>query len=171
MPGVVQAYGYERDHSRRSVKLQDRVTKLSGAPIEILLVEDNPADVCLVQESFAGGKVLNNLHVVCDGAEAIAFLHRNGHYANAPRPDLILLDLHLPKKNGFAVLADVKGEKCLKTIPVVVLTSSRTDLDVLKSYELQANCYIEKPVNLEKLLKVVKAIEEFWLEIACLPLK
>ncbi len=124
-----------------------------------------------MQESFQDRRVLNNLHVVCDGAEAIAFLHRNGQYANAPRPDLILLDLYLPKKNGFEVLAEVKGEECLRTIPVVVLTGSHTDLDVLKSYELQANCYVDKPVNLEKLLEAVKAIEEFWLEVVRWPSK
>ena len=142
---------------------------MRGAPIEILLVEDNPADVRLVQEGFRDSKVLNNLHVVCDGAEALAFLHRNGHYAKAPRPDLVLLDLFLPKQNGFQVLAEIKGEERLKAIPVVVLTSSHAELDMLKSYELQCNCYIEKPVNLEKLLEIVKIIEEFWLTIVRLP--
>jgi CheY-like chemotaxis protein len=140
-----------------------------GRPIEILLVEDNPGDVRLTIEGLNEGKVRNNLHVARDGVEALAFLRRDGQFADAVRPDLILLDLNLPRKDGREVLSDIKSDPDLKTIPVVVLTTSRAEQDVLHSYELQANCYITKPVDLEQFITVVKSIEDFWLTIVTLP--
>jgi len=140
-----------------------------GKPIEILLVEDNPGDVRLTQEAFRDSKIRNKLHVVGDGVEAMAFLRREGTYAEAPRPDLILLDLNMPKKDGREVLAEIKNEEDLKRIPVVILTISKAEEDILKSYNLHANCYITKPVDLEQFIKVVKAIEDFWLTIVKLP--
>ena len=145
------------------------MTKPPGRPIEILLVEDNPGDVRLTKEGLNEGKVRNNLNVARDGVEAIAFLRREGEYSDAVRPDLILLDLNLPRKDGREVLADIKTDPNLKTIPIVVLTTSRAELDVLHSYELQANCYITKPVDLEQFIIVVKCIEEFWFTIVKLP--
>jgi len=147
------------------------MTRPAGRPIEILLVEDNPGDVRLTIEGLNEGKVRNNLHVAKDGVAAIAFLRREGEYADAVRPDLILLDLNLPRKDGREVLADIKADPDLKTIPVVVLTTSRAEQDVLHSYELQANCYITKPVDLEQFITVVKSIEDFWLTIVTLPHK
>ena len=141
----------------------------AGRPIEILLVEDNPGDVRLTIEGLNEGKVRNNLHVVRDGVEAVAFLRRQGAFNNVPRPDLILLDLNLPRMDGREVLAEVKADPALKTIPVVVLTTSRAEQDVLQSYELQANCYITKPVDLEHFITVVRSIEEFWLSTVRLP--
>lgn len=138
-------------------------------PIEILLVEDSPGEVRLTQEIFKDGKVLNNLNVVEDGAEAMAFLGKQGQYANAPCPDLILLDLNLPKKDGREVLAEIKVNENLKRIPVVVLTTSAAQEDILKVYDLHANCYITKPINLDQFIKVVKSIEEFWLTTVKLP--
>lgn len=140
-----------------------------GRPIEILLVEDNPGDVRLTIEAFKDSKVRNNLHVVEDGVQAMAFLRREGKYADAPRPDLILLDLNLPKKDGREVLADIKGDHHLKRIPVVILTISKAEEDIVKTYDLHANCFITKPVDLEQFMKVVKSIEEFWLTIVKLP--
>ncbi|MBC8264008.1 MAG: response regulator [Anaerolineales bacterium] len=140
-----------------------------GKPVEILLVEDNPGDVRLTQEALKEGKMLNNLHVVGDGVEALAFLRREGKYANAPRPDVILLDLNLPKKDGREVLAEVKADEDLRRIPVVVLTVSKAEEDILKTYDLHANCYITKPLDLDQFIKVVKAIEDFWLTIVKLP--
>jgi len=140
-----------------------------GKPIEILLVEDNPGDVRLTQEAFRDSKIRNKLHVVGDGVEAMAFLRREGTYAEAPRPDLILLDLNMPKKDGREVLAEIKTEEDLRRIPVVILTISKAEEDILKSYDLHANCYITKPVDLEQFIKVVKAIEDFWLTIVKLP--
>ena len=140
-----------------------------GQPIEILLVEDNPADVRLTQEALREGKVKNSLNVARDGAEALAFLRREGPYSGAPRPDLILLDLNLPKKDGREVLAEIKADDELKMIPVVVLTTSSAELDILKSYSLHANCYITKPVDLEQFVTVVKAIDDFWLTVVRLP--
>jgi chemotaxis family two-component system response regulator Rcp1 len=140
-----------------------------GRPIEILLVEDNPGDVRLTMEGLTESKVHNNLHVARDGVEAMAFLHREEQYADAVRPDLILLDLNLPRMDGREVLAAVKSDPKLKTIPVVVLTTSRAEQDVLRSYELQANCYISKPVDLEQFITVVKSIEDFWFTIVMLP--
>ena len=140
-----------------------------GKSIEILLVEDNPGDVRLTQEAFREAKVRNKLHVVGDGVEAMAFLRREGKYADSPRPDLILLDLNMPKKDGREVLAEIKTEKDLRRIPVVILTISKAEEDIIKSYDLHANCYITKPVDLEQFIKVVKAVEDFWLTIVKLP--
>jgi CheY-like chemotaxis protein len=140
-----------------------------GKPIEILLVEDNPADVRLTQEALREGKVRNNLHVARDGVEAVEFLKRRGKYAGAPRPDLVLLDLNLPKKDGREVLAEVKDDAELKTIPIVVLTTSSAEIDILRSYSLHANCYITKPVDLEQFVQVVKSIDDFWLTVVKLP--
>jgi chemotaxis family two-component system response regulator Rcp1 len=140
-----------------------------GSAIEVLLVEDSPGDVRLTREAFKDAKVLINLHVASDGAEAMAFLGHEGKHAGAPRPDLILLDLNLPKKDGREVLAEIKDSPALKTIPVVILTTSASDEDILKSYTLHANCYIAKPVDLEGFLKVVKSIDNFWLSVVKLP--
>jgi CheY-like chemotaxis protein len=140
-----------------------------GRPIEILLVEDNPGDVRLTQEALREGKLLINLRVVAEGAAALAFLRREGKYADAPRPDLILLDLNLPKKDGREVLAAIKSDEDLHRIPVVVLTISQAEEDILKSYNLNANCYISKPVDLAQFIRVVKSIEDFWLTIVKLP--
>jgi chemotaxis family two-component system response regulator Rcp1 len=138
-------------------------------PIEILLVEDNPGDVRLTKEALKEAKVINHLTVLKDGVEALTFLRREGQYANAPRPHLILLDLNLPKKDGREVLAEIKDDEKLKRIPVVVLTTSQNEQDVLKTYNLHANCYVTKPVDLEQFITVVKSIEDFWLGIVVLP--
>ncbi len=138
-------------------------------PIEILLVEDNPGDVRLTIEGFKEGKILNNLSVVSNGVEALAFLRREGEYANAPRPELILLDLNLPRKDGREVLAEIKNDNNLKRIPVVILTSSEAEQDIVKSYNLHANCYITKPVELDQFIGVIKNIEHFWLTVVKLP--
>jgi chemotaxis family two-component system response regulator Rcp1 len=138
-------------------------------PIEILLVEDSPGDVRLTREAFKDAKVHMNLHVASDGTEAMAFLRREGDYANVPRPDLILLDLNLPKKDGREVLGEIKESPTLKSIPVVVLTTSASEADILKSYNLHANCYITKPVGLNGFLDVVKSIDDFWLTVVKLP--
>jgi CheY-like chemotaxis protein len=140
-----------------------------ATPIEVLLVEDSPGDVRLTREAFKDAKVHINLHVASDGARAMTFLKREGEYASAPRPDLILLDLNLPKKDGREVLAEIKEDPTLKTIPVVVLTTSSSEADVLRSYQLHANCYITKPVGLEGFLTVVKSIDSFWLSVVRLP--
>jgi len=140
-----------------------------GSPIEILLVEDSPGDVRLTKEALKEAKMRNNLHVVGDGVAAMDFLHRKGRYASAPRPDVILLDLNLPKKDGREVLAEVKAEPDLRRIPVVILTVSQAEEDILRTYDLHANCYITKPVDLDQFLKVVKSIESFWLTIVKLP--
>lgn len=140
-----------------------------GKLIEILLVEDNPGDVRLTKEALQEGRVCNNLHCAKDGVEALEFLRRQGRFADAPRPGLILLDLNLPKKDGREVLSDIKADEDLKNIPVVVLTTSKADEDVLRSYELHANCYVTKPVDLEKFIFVVKSIESFWLTVVTLP--
>lgn len=142
---------------------------IMGRPVEILLVEDNQPDVELTQEALTENKVRNNLHVVTDGEDAMEFLHRRGRYADSPRPDLILLDLNLPRKDGREVLAEVKADASLKTIPVVILTTSQAEEDILKSYQLQANCYITKPVQLSEFIKVVQSIDHFWLSIVELP--
>jgi two-component system response regulator len=138
-------------------------------PIEILLVEDNPGDVRLSIEVLRDAKVHNHLSAVGDGVEALSFLRKEGKYADAPHPDLILLDLNLPKKDGREVLAEIKADEHLKRIPVVVLTTSQSEEDILKAYELHANCYISKPVNLDQFIKVVQSIEAFWLTIVKLP--
>src|SRR5580692_8290658 len=137
--------------------------------IEVLLVEDSPGDVRLTREAFKDAKVHINLHVALDGTEAMAFLKREGDYANVPRPDLILLDLNLPRKDGREVLAEIKESPTLKTIPVVILTTSSSEADILRSYQLHANCYITKPVGLEGFLTVVKSIDNFWLSVVKLP--
>jgi chemotaxis family two-component system response regulator Rcp1 len=137
--------------------------------LEVLLVEDSPGDVRLTREALKDAKVHINLHVAPDGAEAMAFLKREGKYANVPRPDLILLDLNLPKKDGREVLAEIKGSEALKSIPVVVLTTSASEADILRSYRLHANCYITKPVDLEGFLTVVRSIDNFWLSVVKLP--
>jgi CheY-like chemotaxis protein len=138
-------------------------------PIDILLIEDNPGDVRLVVESLKDSKVRNSMSVVEDGEAAMSFLRRDGQYADAMRPDLILLDLNLPKKNGREVLAEFKADPDLKRIPVVVITSSSADEDVMAAYNNSANCYVTKPVDLKRFVKVVKTIEEFWLKTARLP--
>ncbi|OHB49422.1 MAG: response regulator [Planctomycetes bacterium GWF2_41_51] len=138
-------------------------------PIEILLVEDSPSDTALTLEALKAGKVANRLFNVEDGVEAMAYLRQQGVYKNAPRPDLIMLDLNLPRKDGREVLAELKTDPVLKTIPVVVLTTSRADEDILKSYQLHANCYITKPVDFQQFIGVVKTIENFWLTVVTLP--
>jgi CheY-like chemotaxis protein len=138
-------------------------------PIEILLVEDNPGDVRLTMEIFKEAKIQNNLHVAMDGVEALAFLRREGKYAQSPHPDLILLDLNLPKKDGRQVLAEIKNDTFLRRIPVVALTISRSEEDILKTYDLHVNCYIVKPVDFEQFIGVIKSIEDFWLTVVKLP--
>jgi two-component system response regulator len=138
-------------------------------PIEILMVEDSPTDVMLAREALRHAKVLNNLHVVEDGVEAMAFLRREPPFAAVPRPDLILLDFNLPKKDGRQVLAEIKADEDLGMIPVVVLTTSRAEEDVLKSYRLHANCYITKPVEFGSFAKVIQSIENFWFTVVSLP--
>jgi CheY-like chemotaxis protein len=140
-----------------------------GRLAEILLVEDNPGDARLTRETWKESKLLNHLSVVADGVEAMAFLRREGKYVNAAHPDLILLDLNLPKKDGREVLAEIKADEQLRRIPVVVLTTSNAEQDILKTYELHANCYITKPVDLEQFSAVVKALTEFWFTIVKLP--
>ena len=138
-------------------------------PIEILLVEDNPGDVRLTREALKDGKVTNNLSVVRDGEQAMAFLRREGDYAEAPRPDLILLDLNLPRKDGREVLSEIKADQDLRRIPVVILTTSNHEHDILEAYDLNANCYITKPVDLDQFIGVVRSISSFWLTIVKLP--
>jgi two-component system, chemotaxis family, response regulator Rcp1 len=138
-------------------------------PIEVLLVEDNPGDVRLTKEALREGKVRNNLHVAPDGLEALAFLRREGPYEDAVRPDLILLDLNLPRKDGREVLSEIKRDDTLRHIPVVVLTSSQAEQDILRAYDLHANCYVSKPVDLDQFITVVKSIENFWFTIVKLP--
>ena len=138
-------------------------------PAEILLVEDNPGDVELIHEALQFGKVLNRISVVTDGEAALAFLNRTSGFENAPRPDLILLDLNIPKKDGFDVLKEVKGHRYLSNVPVVILTSSQADRDILKSYNLRANCFISKPLDVDEFLGTVRSTGEFWLSIVRLP--
>jgi CheY-like chemotaxis protein len=140
-----------------------------GRPIEILLVEDSPGDVRLTIEALKEAKVRNRLSVVADGVEAMAFVKRQGPYASAASPDLILLDLNLPRKDGREVLAEIKADPALRRIPVVVLTTSRAEEDVLKAYDLHANCYITKPVDFGRFMEVVRSIEDFWLTVVKLP--
>jgi len=137
--------------------------------VEILLVEDNPGDVRLTQEGLKEGTVLNHLHVARDGEEALAFLRREGNHAQAPRPDLILLDLNMPKKDGRELLAEIKADRNLRRIPVVILTTSDAAQDVLKTYDLYANCYVAKPADLGQFMTVVKSIHDFWLTVVKLP--
>jgi len=145
------------------------VAQESGAPIEILLVEDNPGDVRLTQEAVREAKIRNTLNVVNDGEQAIAYVRRQGEYAERPRPDLILLDLNLPRKDGREVLQDLKSDPDLHRIPVVVLTSSEAEQDILSTYDLYANAYVTKPVDLEQFMHVVSSIQDFWLNIVKLP--
>ncbi len=144
-------------------------TEETGGPIEVLLVEDNPGDVRLTREALKDGKVRNNLTVVTDGVEALAYLRKEGQYSNAPRPDVILLDLNLPRKDGRTVLAEIKADPNLRRIPVVILTTSQAEEDILKTYDLHANCFVTKPVDLEQFIKVVKSIEDFWLTVVKRP--
>lgn len=140
-------------------------------PIEILLVEDNPGDIRLTEEALEDAKVRNNLRVARTGLEAVNYLRRKGDFGEAPRPDLILLDLNLPEKSGLDVLSEIKADENLRRIPVVVLTSSAAEEDVLKAYNLNANCYITKPVDLDQFIRVVRSIEDFWFSIVKLPVK
>ena len=140
-----------------------------GKPIEILLVEDSAGDVRLTQEALHEAKVINHLNVAFDGVEAMAFLRREGKYAEAPRPDLILLDLNLPRKDGREVLAEIKADPVLRHTPIVVLTTSRAEEDVMRAYDLHANCYITKPVDFRQFITVVQSIENFWLTVVKLP--
>jgi len=144
---------------------------MNGRAIEILLVEDNLGDARLTQEALRDARVRNHISLVRDGVEAMAFLRREAAYAGAPRPDLILLDLNLPRKDGREVLAEIKSDDRLQRIPVVVLTVSQADEDILRAYNLNANCYIAKPVDLDQFIKVVRSIEDFWLTIVKLPVE
>lgn len=141
------------------------ITNTLGRPVEILLVEDNPGDIRLTLEALKEGKMCNNVSIARDGVEALTFLRREGDCANAPRPDLILLDLNLPKKDGREVLAEIKDDDILRRIPVVVLTTSAAEQDVLRMYSLHANCYITKPVDMDQFIRVVQSIENFWFSI------
>lgn len=145
--------------------------RIDVKPVDILLVEDNPGDVRLTREALRDAKILNEIHVVKDGVEAMDFLHREGSFAQAPIPDLILLDLNLPRKDGREVLAEIKQDPELKRIPVVILTTSKADEDIVKSYNLHANCYITKPVDLQQFIAVMHILEEFWFSIVKLPPK
>jgi CheY-like chemotaxis protein len=140
-----------------------------GRAVEILLVEDSPADTRLTREAMKNGRLLNNLNVVVDGEEAMEYLRRQGRFANALRPDIVLLDLNLPRKDGREVLAEIKGDPNLCEIPVVVLTTSQAEEDIARSYHLHANCYITKPVDLDQFFRVMKSFKEFWFEIVKLP--
>lgn len=142
-----------------------------GKPVEILLVEDNPGDVDLTLEALESSRIRNTLSVAVDGEEAMAFLRRSGKYAGVSRPDLILVDLNMPKRDGREVLAEIKADDDLKRIPVVIMTSSDVEKDVLESYNLHANCYIKKPLDLHQFIRVIKGIEDFWLTIVILPPK
>ncbi len=139
--------------------------------IEILLVEDSPADVRLTQEALRDSKLVSNLSVVRDGVEALDFLHRRGEFVDAPRPDLVILDLNLPRLDGKDVLAEMKADPALRTMPVAVLTTSEAEIDVFESYDLGANCYLTKPVDLDQFIRVVQAVEDFWLALVRLPPK
>jgi CheY-like chemotaxis protein len=138
-------------------------------PIEILLVEDSPLDIKLTQEALIEGKVKNNLHVVMDGEDAMDFLRKTGKYQGVPRPDIILLDLNLPRKDGREVLAEMKSDPDLRRIPVVILTTSRAEEDIVKTYDLHVNCYVTKPVDMNQFLEVIKSISNFWLTVVALP--
>jgi len=144
-------------------------TKSLQKPIEILLVEDSPADILITREAFVEARLLNDIHVVEDGVQALEFLRRQGAYASAPRPDLILLDLNLPRKSGREVLAEIKADESLKVIPVIILTTSNAHEDILQAYDLHANCYVVKPVGFENFLKAVQSIRNFWFSVVALP--
>jgi chemotaxis family two-component system response regulator Rcp1 len=151
--------------------MTNHASGFAGRAVEILLVEDNPGDARLAQEALKEAKVHNNLYTVSDGVEAMNFLHRQGKYADMPRPDVIMLDLNLSGKDGREVLAEIKSDEGLKRIPVVILTASQNEEDILKTYDLHANCYITKPIDLSQFIKVVRSIEDFWLTIVKLPPK
>jgi len=142
---------------------------LDGKIIEILLVEDNPGDARLAKEALRESKLRNNLNIMIDGVEAMDYLHKKGKHADSTTPDLVLLDLNLPKKDGREVLAEIKADDKLKRIPVVILTTSTAEEDILKTYDLHANCYISKPIDFDQFMKVVKSIEDFWITIVKLP--
>ena len=144
-------------------------TETAVKTVEILLIEDSPGDIRLTKEALKEGKILNRLHVATDGVEGMAFMRRQGVYADAPRPDLVLLDLNMPKKDGREVLAEIKGDEDLKRIPVVILTTSQAEEDILRTYDLNANCFVTKPVDLEQFIQVVQDIENFWLSVVKLP--
>ena len=144
---------------------------MNSLPIEVLLVEDNPGDVRLTKEVLKEARVYINMNVVYDGEEALKFLHRREKYSDAPRPDLILLDLNLPRKNGREVLEEIKSDISLRLIPVIILTTSQAEADILRSYELNVNCYVTKPVQLNEFIEVIKTIEDFWLTVVKLPSK
>lgn len=145
------------------------MARRQSRPVEVLLVEDNPGDVRLTQEALKDGRVLVNLTVAADGVEAIEVLKRGGPFSGRSRPDLILLDLNLPKKNGREVLEEIKADEELKRIPVIVMTTSKAEQDIHRAYNLNANCYVTKPVDLDEFLNVVRSIEDFWLTIVTLP--
>lgn len=140
-----------------------------GQPIEILLAEDNPGDAKLTQKAFEQGNITNNLHIVEDGAEAVKFLHQEGDYRERPRPDLVLLDLNMPKMDGWDVLEEIKTDSELARIPVIILTSSEAEEDIVRSYDLQANAYLTKPVDFQGFLEIVHGFEEFWLSLVKMP--
>lgn len=165
-PGAPEPTGPRLGASSPSVS-DDDIARLR--PAEILLVEDNPGDARLAREAMKDSKIVNRLHVVEDGVEALAFLRREAPFSDAVRPDLILLDLNLPRKDGRELLAEIKADPVLRRIPVVVLTISRSEEDVLNSYDLYANCYVTKPVDFAKFSKIVRSIENFWLSIVTLP--
>jgi chemotaxis family two-component system response regulator Rcp1 len=160
---------YEKEN--RSSNVFKEGNEMGAKSIEILLVEDNAGDVRLTQEAFKESKLIINLNIVMDGAEAMAYLRHEVKYRQKPRPDLILLDLNLPKKDGREVLAEVKKDENLKAIPVVILTTSRNEEDIAKAYGLHANCYVTKPLDFEQFLTIVNKIEEFWITIVKLPKK
>ena len=166
----MDVYEWSLDSGREDFLFdQERGKRQNMKAIEILYVEDNPGDVRLTQEALKSNKMSNNLHVVVDGVDALAFLRKEGKYADAPRPDLILLDLNLPKKDGREVLTEIKEDEEFKRIPVVILTTSQDEEDVIKAYNNYANCYITKPVSFDDFVKVVRTIESFWLTIVKLP--
>jgi chemotaxis family two-component system response regulator Rcp1 len=144
-------------------------TKSLPRHIEILLVEDSPADILLTREAFQESRIVNTIHVAEDGIQAMDFLYKRGEYASSPRPDLILLDLNLPRKNGREVLAEIKADPNLKKIPIVVLTTSSADEDILKAYDLNANCYVVKPVGFDNFMQAMQSIRHFWFSVVTLP--
>ena len=149
--------------------MTDALHAPASTPIEVLLVEDDPGDVLMTQEAFEEHKVRNRLHVVNDGVDAVAFLRREGEYAGAPRPDLVLLDLNLPRRDGREVLAEIKNDPDLCHIPVVVLTTSQADEDIVRSYQLHANAYVTKPVDFDRFISVIRQIDEFFVSVVKLP--
>jgi two-component system, chemotaxis family, response regulator Rcp1 len=146
-----------------------KINDLNASPVDILLVEDNPGDVQLTKEALAETKILANLYTAENGVEALKFLHKKGEYKNSPRPDIIILDLNLPLKDGREVLEEIKTDEDLKRIPVVILTSSKAEEDIVKSYNLHANCFITKPLDFDQFTQIVQSIEQFWFTIVKLP--